>query len=182
MILILFLCLELVVWFCWTWYEILVEPMPKMSYSWPNSICPRSTEISPSWKCYFPVGCHWIVVLELVKLPLSGSRGHVCHWVVVGIISWDNLWFSVPFLLESWFRLRGDHFKVSFFLHVVYGWVERGIVNSGYVFEKYKCLSHVYLIYLDMIWFIYGFTWIFLWKVWYICGRNFSWNSIYLCK
>ena len=54
MLLLMCLCLELVVLFCFSWYEILSWHVPKLCYY-------GAIGISLDWKWYLTLGCGWTI-------------------------------------------------------------------------------------------------------------------------
>ena len=157
--------------------------------------------LQPIWFTLEPL----VFVLEPLELLWIGSD--TSHWVVVGLLSWSHLNFlgvEVEVILAiglwlDWFIKRICGWLHPFLWHdgfhqvvTIASWVLSCIISTTrwnvarsilvVYSEKISSLSHVYLIYLDLIWFIYGFTWNVWWNIWAICRWNYSWDSIYLSK
>ena len=63
---LLCLCLALVIWFFFSWYDILIDIVPNLSYFGSTINFPRAIAISTKWKWYLPnINKHLIVLMKL---------------------------------------------------------------------------------------------------------------------
>ena len=186
---------------CWLWLFIplMVRSWETMNYLYVNEICSWSTVIfygicgnpRKHW-CSYSISTTWIFPrpankslwwMEMswwprgYRLPLHLVVGWKRKYVVRNRVSYSqaDTWviLQCTSIVDLWPQLGGGLLKWDL------AWKCQRMGGTWFRWcqlriDKISDLSHAYLIYLDLIWFIYVCTWNVWLNVWFICGINFS--------